>query len=278
MKLFKQQVILITGAGSGIGKELARQLGSAGAQLVLSDIHVENVSTVAAEIHQAGGQAEAQLLDVTDADAVASHIDEVIVKYKRIDYIFNNAGIAISGEMQDTEVKHWRRIVEINLMGVVHGSLAAYKQMVRQGSGHIVNIASVAGLVPFPMASSYAATKHAVVGLSRSLRYEGEDLGVKVSAVCPAFIESNIYSGERVGVEFGLKESIPFRIIPVDEACAKILKGVIKNKEIIIFPRYAKVMWWLDRHFWAPLRKMHRKSVGVFRHRKQKTQRKKQEV
>ena len=133
-------------------------------------------------------------------------------------------------------------------------------------------------ILPFPIATSYAATKHAVVGLSRSLRYEGEALGIKVSAVCPAFIESNIYSGERVGVEFGLKESIPFRIIPVDEACAKILQGVANNKEIIIFPRYARVMWWLDRYFWAPLRRMHRKSVGVFRHRKRKAQRQKEEV
>ena len=100
-------------------------------------------------------------------------------------------------------------------------------------------------------------------------------MGVKVTAVCPAFIESNIYSGERVGVEFGLKESIPFKIVPVDEAVRKILKGVIQNKEIIIFPRYARIMWWLDRNFWWPLQRMHKKTVGVFRHRKRKAKRQK---
>jgi NAD(P)-dependent dehydrogenase (short-subunit alcohol dehydrogenase family) len=118
---------------------------------------------------------------------VQALVSDLVARYGVLDYIFNNAGISVCADARDLEIAHWRKVIDVNLMGVVYGTHAAYQQMVKQGHGHIVNIASLAGLVPFPTNAPYAASKHAVVGLSLSMRTEGEALGVKVSAVCPGF-------------------------------------------------------------------------------------------
>ena len=153
-------------------------------------------------------------------------------------------------------------------MGVIHGCDVAYKIMAKQGNGHIVNIASLSGLVPFPTNAPYAATKHAVVGLSTSLRVEGEALGVKVSAVCPGFIESNIYSAtESINLdrESFLNADLPFKKVPTDIAAGEILKGVLKNKSLIVFPGYAVLAWLLYRVSSFFQRKISRDLISQFR-------------
>ncbi|MEQ8659449.1 MAG: SDR family oxidoreductase, partial [Gammaproteobacteria bacterium] len=168
------EVAIITGGAAGIGLALGSALAARGATVVLADIDGAAAQAAATRL---GARVSAATLDVTDAAAVAALVADTVRAHGRVDLMVNNAGIAISGEARDIEIAHWRRVVEVNLMGVIHGCDAAYKQMVAQGHGHIVNIASLAGLVPFPTNASYCATKHAVVGLSQSLRAEGEALG-----------------------------------------------------------------------------------------------------
>jgi oligopeptide/dipeptide ABC transporter ATP-binding protein len=187
---FGEAVILITGGGAGIGAALATALSALGARVVVADVALAAVETLKAQGHAL----EAHQLDVTDGPAFAALVDDLVARHGRIDYVFNNAGVSVCGDARDLTLDHWRRVIDVNLMGVVHGTHLCYQHMTRQGHGHIVNIASLAGLVPFPTNAPYAATKHAVVGLTLSLRTEGEALGVKVSAVCPGFIASNIFS------------------------------------------------------------------------------------
>lgn len=244
------KVAVITGAGSGIGRALALELAGGGATVVASDIDGAAAAAVAETIGTSGtGRAEACEVDVTDAEAVAKLVADAADAHGKLDLMFNNAGIAVGGDARDLEVAHWRRVVEVNLMGVVHGVDAAYKVMARQGHGHIVNVASLAGLIPFPTNCPYGATKHAVVGLSTSLRVEAEDLGVRVSAVCPGFVESNIYQASETINADGEKiaEAIPFRKVPADDAARRIMDGVRRNKAIIVFPGYARLAWWLYR-------------------------------
>ena len=240
------QVCLITGGASGIGLALASALAARGDTVVLSDVDHNAATDAAARL---GEHVSAAHLDVTDAEAVQALIDLTVAQHGRLDLMFNNAGIAVSGEARDLTLDHWRRVVEVNLMGVVHGADAAYKVMVRQGHGHLVNIASLAGLIPFPTNAPYGATKHAVVGLSHALRLEGEQLGVKVSVVCPGFVESNIYTAsEAVNVSRdALLAGVPFRKVPADVAARRILDGIARNEAIIVFPAYARVFWWLQR-------------------------------
>ncbi|MBK6659191.1 MAG: SDR family NAD(P)-dependent oxidoreductase [Proteobacteria bacterium] len=241
------QVGIITGAASGIGRALALELARRGATLVVSDIDGAGAAEVATAINaMRPDSARAVTLDVTDADAVAALVGDTVAAHGRLDLMFNNAGISITGDARDLSIAQWRRVIDINLMGVVYGSDAAYKAMARQGCGHIVNIASLAGLVPFPTNAPYGATKHAVVGLSLALRAEGEDLGVRVSAVCPGFVDSNIFNATEVvnASREKLIAGIPFRKVSVEEAATRILDGVARNRAMIVFPAYAQLLWW----------------------------------
>lgn len=246
---FGDRVCIVTGAGSGIGRALSLELGRRDAIVVIADIDGANAERTAAEIAKAGGRAEALTVDVTVEEAVRGLVDAALAKHARVDYMFNNAGIATAGETRDLRSEHWHRVIDVNLMGVVYGSVAVFKVMAEQGHGHIINIASLAGLIPMPGAAPYSATKYAVVGLSSTLRLEGRDLGVKVSVVCPGFIESNIYTGsETVNVpREAVMDNVPFKKVPADIAAQRILQGVSNDEAIMVFPWWAKLLWWSQR-------------------------------
>ncbi len=249
MDKFSDQVAVITGGANGIGKTLAQALSKAGARVVIGDVNDELGEGLCSEIRAAGGKARYRHTDVSDSRSVSALVTEALSDEGRIDFMFNNAGIAIAADSRDLSLDHWRKVTDVNYWGVVYGSKFAFDVMAEQGHGHIVNIASLAGLIPFPTNLPYSATKHAVVGLSMSLRAEGADLGVKVSVVCPGFIDSNIFqASEMVNIpRTDVVESIPFKLVETEVAAANILNGVARNKAIIVFPTYAKIFWWLYR-------------------------------
>ena len=158
-------------------------------------------------------------------------------------------GIAIASEAHEHTYESWRRVIDINLNGVINGVAAAYPLMVEQGSGHIVNTASIAGLVPVFGEVSYSTSKHGVVGLSLALRIEGALHGVKVSVVCPGFIETPIfYTSKVVKLDRDkLLAEMP-KTMPADQCAREILRGVERNKSTIAVTTSAKVLWLLHRY------------------------------
>ena len=264
---FADKIAVVTGGASGIGEALAQSLAERGAVTVIADLNSEGARRVADNIKQCGGRAEAVTLDVSDAEEVQRLVDETVAKHGRLDFIFNNAGIGVGGEVQNLKLEDWRRIIDINLMGVIYGTSAAYQVMIQQGFGHIVNTASLAGLISGPGMVPYVAAKHAVVGLSKSLRVEAEIYGVKVTAVCPGFIQTGIYDAGtyRNFSKEQLLKQIPFKMVSSRDAARIILRGIEKNKAIIAFPFYARLFWWLHRispKLTAPLE---RKTIKDFR-------------
>src|ERR671915_112136 len=186
---------IVTGGASGIGRAIAAALVARGVNVTVADLNGAGAEQVAAELSAGGaGQAAAAKLDVTNADAVAALYRSIRDEHGSLDYVFNNAGIAIGGLAEELTLDHWNKAIDVNLKGVVHGVHAAYPIMLAQGAGHIVNTASLAGLVPMPMGIPYTATKHAVVGLSLGLRAEAASRGVKVSVVCPGFVDTPLLS------------------------------------------------------------------------------------
>jgi NADP-dependent 3-hydroxy acid dehydrogenase YdfG len=251
MNIFKDKVAIVTGAASGIGKALSEELCRRGAIVVLTDWKEDQVCEVTDAIPSDCGSASSVCLDVTDYDAFKTLVDDTAKQFGRIDYLFNNAGIAVGGEVRDITIDDWRKVLNVNLNGVVHGVAAAYPVMVKQGFGHIINTASIEGLVAFPGTAAYVASKHAVVGLSNSLRVEGKDLGVKVSVVCPGHIKTAIFNDSKM-VNIDRQKMLDYLAkIPgiTPEDCAKVvLKGVEKNKAIIVVTAVAKFLYTLQRN------------------------------
>jgi NAD(P)-dependent dehydrogenase (short-subunit alcohol dehydrogenase family) len=252
MRMFQDKVAIVTGGARGIGKALCEQLAREGAIVIATGTNEGNLNKTVQAINAAGGRCSAAAFNVTDYDAFKMCIEETAKREGKLDYIFNNAGIAIGAEIHLSEIEHWRKVLDVNLNGVIYGSLTAYKIMAKQGFGHIVNMSSLEGLIPFPLTSSYVTSKFAVMGLSQSMWVEGRDLGIKVSAVCPGFIKTEIFDVSPFIAMDAVKwreanaKWEKFGITP--EKCAKvILKGVAKDKAIIPVTLLAKVFWMLAR-------------------------------
>lgn len=242
-KHFQNQVAIVTGAASGIGRELAVQLLSHGATVMATDVNLAGLEILRAEQSAAGDRLQIAPLDVTDRAACEQLIQAVAKNHGKLDFMFNNAGICIFGEVKNMAPKQWDRIIDINIRGVVNGTDIAYKIMCEQGSGHIVNTASGAGLMPIPLMTAYCMTKHAVVGLSTALREEARRYNVRVSAICPGIITTNIVNATE-SRDFDLKKmhaSSPVKEVPVTKAVTTILKEVASNKAKIVFPRDIKI-------------------------------------
>jgi short-subunit dehydrogenase len=243
---------IVTGAASGLGQGLADALMARGMNVMYADIRLDAAQAAAlqANARHSCERASAAALDVADSGAFARLIQDFTAKCGRLDLIINNAGFAVAGEALVSQPEDYRRIVDVNLMGVINGTLPAYQQMAQQAhGGHIVNIASLAGLVPFPFAAGYATTKAAVVGFSNTLRCEGESLGVKVTTLCPSFIDTRIFENATY-LQLDaptVKKSNPLPTMRLDEAVAHALRGIEKNVDTLVFPFHAKLLWWLTR-------------------------------
>jgi NAD(P)-dependent dehydrogenase (short-subunit alcohol dehydrogenase family) len=240
------KVAIVTGGGSGIGEAVSRELARRGARVIVADINPGEARRVAAAIADSGGRATSHDVDVSKEPDIRGLVQETASAYGRLDYQFNNAGIAIGGDARDLTLDQWRRVLDVDLHGVLHGTLAAYPIMVEQGFGHIVNTSSGAGLVPTPLSAPYCTAKYGVVGLSLALRLEGADLGVKVSVVCPGYVRTPIFdSAVAVGLPRELVSRPPGRVRMIEpaEAARTILGGVARNQPVIAFPRYIRWAW-----------------------------------
>jgi NAD(P)-dependent dehydrogenase (short-subunit alcohol dehydrogenase family) len=255
LRTFEGAVAIVTGGASGIGRALGEALAQRGASVVLADLQVDRAEEVAARIREGGGRATAEDLDVADFPATNRLVQDTFRSAGRLDYVFNIAGIGIVGEARYYELEDWYRLLDVNLRGVVHGVQAAYPIMLRQGFGHIVNMASGAGLWPSPFVVGYCATKHAVVGLSTSLRIEAAAAGVRVSVLCPGAIRTPALTCEaRYGkvlppIPPDVLRKLVERQHPMlpERFAEQALRAVARNRAIIVIPSWWRIVWWLNR-------------------------------
>jgi NADP-dependent 3-hydroxy acid dehydrogenase YdfG len=184
------KVILIPGASRGIGAGIARELGRAGAKLMLGARRTDRLAALAREINFEGGDAAITRLDVTDRADVAAFAETARKTWGRVDVIVNNAGVMPLSPMAAMKVEEWERMVDVNIKGVLNGIAAVLPEMTARGSGHIVNIASIGALSVFPTASVYCASKYAVRAISDGLRQEHSD--IRVTCIHPGVVESEL--------------------------------------------------------------------------------------
>ncbi len=248
MGAISSKIAIVTGGASGIGRAVSEELARRGERVVLADVNEKVLHETVEAIQKNGFAAKGVRLDVTDPEAVKRVVNDVVEEHGRLDYMFNNAGIAVCGEARSFSYNDWRSVIEVDLFGVVNGIAAAYPVMVKQGFGHIINTASLAGLVPAPGEISYTASKYGVVGLSHVLRQEAAGHGVRVSVVCPGFIETPIfYNAKLIDLDRNtLLQKIP-KTLSASECARAILRGVELNKATIVVTGFAKFFWLLHR-------------------------------
>jgi NAD(P)-dependent dehydrogenase (short-subunit alcohol dehydrogenase family) len=187
------KVALITGAGGGIGLAAAQALASSGARLMLSDVDAARGAAVLADFHALGLDARFAVCDVTQADSVRNLIEVTVAQFGRIDCAVNNAGIEHAhAKLADHDDDDFDRAIAVNLKGVYLCLKHELRQMLTQGGGVIVNVASVAGLGGAPLLGGYCASKHGVMGLTRTAAVEYAKRGIRVNAVCPSFVNTEM--------------------------------------------------------------------------------------
>jgi NAD(P)-dependent dehydrogenase (short-subunit alcohol dehydrogenase family) len=233
--------VLVTGAASGLGLALVRRLAGRGCQVLATDVHPDRPLAL-----DGLTGVTYRRLDVTqDVDWAAAR-DWVVEQWDGLDLLFNNAGVAAGGRIELTEMDQWQWIVDINLLGVVRGCRTFVPIMKAQGSGHVVNTASAAGLIHPPRMSEYNAVKAGVVALSETLLHELAPFGVSVSVVCPTFFKTNLTESMRGKDEAAQKSAaklIDRSKVTADDIAVEVLKGVEKGRHIVLTDRNGRIAY-----------------------------------
>ena len=250
MSIAHESRILVTGAASGLGLALTRQLADRGCRVLATDVHAR----LPESLRGLDGVSYLRL-DVTQDVDWAKVRDWVVEEWDGLDYLFNNAGVAAGGRIELSEMDQWQWIVDINLLGVARGCRTFAPMLKAQGSGHIVNTASAAGLVHPPRMSEYNAVKAGVVALSETLFHELKPYGVMVSVVCPTFFKTNLTGSLRGKDESANKSAaklIDNAKLSADVVAARVVAGVEKGRHIILTDRDGKIAYAAKR-FARPL-------------------------
>lgn len=256
MQSFKDKVAVITGAGSGIGRELALQLSARGCRLAIADYNKKGLTETARLVKQSGGAAMHAEVNVADLKQVSKFARDVIKKYGQADIVINNAGVTLFGKLDNFSYKDIKWITDINFWGVVYGSKEFMPYLKERPEAAIVNISSAFGLIGVPSQTAYCATKFAVRGLTESLRRELKSTAIAVSCVHPGGIKTNIARNARFSGNFSKDAPDKFarRFEKVAgttaaKAAETIINGIAKKKKRILIGGDAKLIDVVQRLF-----------------------------
>jgi NADP-dependent 3-hydroxy acid dehydrogenase YdfG len=251
---FPRQRAFITGASSGLGLALAKALAADGWTLGLFDRNLERLTQVEAEFADAGVKLVAYPGDVTHADELTVAVNSFAATRDGLDVMINNAGVAAVGSLMDVSLEDWRWIIDINVMGVVHGSRAAIPHLQRNGTGLLINVASAAAFASAPGMIPYNATKAAVVSISETLVNELRPAGTQVSVVMPTFFHSSLLETlrgpdhARVQAHHAMQGSQ----YAVEDVARDLLRESADGRTYIVLPKSARTLWRFKR--WMPIR------------------------
>lgn len=223
--------ILISGAGHGLGRDMARAFAKAGAELVVTDLNLAGAEETARQIAADGGRAAAYALDVTDLEAIRQLRERLHAEHGPIDVLVNNAGVAFGGTFLEVPVERHLATYKVNALGLVAMTHAFLPDLIARPEGHLVIIASASGLIALPYASTYASSKWAALGFSESIREELRILGhrhVHVTAICPSYIDT--------GMCDGVKLPRFTRMLRSPQVAEMVLRAVRRNRDLVLTP------------------------------------------
>lgn len=265
--VFKDQVVVITGAGSGIGRALAIELALKGARLALSDISESGLAQTLAQL-PVGVSVGSYVLDVSNRDAVLRHADDVVRDFGQIDFVINNAGTSILATVEHATLEEFEKVIGINLWGVIYGTKAFLPMMLARRQGCIVNVSSVFGLVATPCSAAYTISKFGVRGLTETLWQELEGTGVRAVLVHPGGIDTNISKVPKAAHETEFERRLlaanKRQMTTTPEQCAReIVAGLVRGDKRLLVGNGARSLQWLARLFPDSYGTFMRRKLGV---------------
>lgn len=269
---FRDRTVVITGAGSGIGRAAATQAAAKGARLVLTDVNATGLAETVALVQ--GAVLHHEAFDISDEAAVTAFAQRVLAE-QAVDIVMNVAGISTWGRIQDLSSEHWRRTVEIDLMGPIHMMSAFVPAMIEAGhGGHVVNVSSAAGLFGLPIHAPYSAAKFGLRGVSEVLRFDLERHGIGVTLVCPGAVDTPLVGTVNiVGIDredprlTRTVEKFQKRAVTPDQAAGAMIRGVEKGTYLVFTSRDIRIGHWAQRYapwaYNAVMRKLNKKVGNV---------------
>lgn len=252
---FTHKRVLITGAASGIGRAAAFAFARRGAHIIATDVDNQALRQLQFDIVAEGVTCLIHQLDVSDDQQMRAFAEHPYMKQRPLDVLINNAGVGYLGQFLKSDLEHWRRVIDINLMGVVHGCHHFIPPMIEAGGAcHVLNVASVAGIYPSPSMGAYAASKHAVFGFSEVLKMELADSNVRVTTVCPGIINTAI-TQSRSSVSPSISDSQFARLQAYYQAkgcrpevvAEAMVRAVYKDQDLVLVGPFARLIFHLRR-------------------------------
>lgn len=251
-----KQKCFITGAASGIGRATAIACAAEGAELFLTDINPSALDAVVAEIRNTGGTVAAvRALDISEFEAVRDFADAIHAAHGNMDVVMNVAGISIWGAIDKMEHRHWRQIIDVNLMGPIHVIECFMPPMMKAGrGGHLVNVSSAAGLFGLPWHAAYSASKFGLRGISEVLRFDLERHGIGVSLVCPGGVRTGLVNTIQIlGVDMTgrrgekMRDAFERHAVAPEQAARAIVKGIRRNQYLVFTSNDIRIGHWFQR-------------------------------
>ncbi|HPR04783.1 MAG TPA: SDR family NAD(P)-dependent oxidoreductase [Deltaproteobacteria bacterium] len=246
----ERKTAVVTGAASGLGRDIAIALGRKGSRVLVADLDMKKAAITSTMVVQAGGAGEVYRCDVTRVEEVQAMADHVFAAWGGLDLLVNNAGVAAAGVVGNMPIEDWHWLMNINLWGMVYGCHAFIPRMKQSQRGHIINVASLAGIVSLPEMACYNVSKAAVISLSETLRGELAPFGIGVSVVCPSFFNTNLLRDMRYCDEFQCTfahAAFDNARMTSEDVAGLVLKAWEKNRLYVLPQASAKMQWFFKR-------------------------------
>jgi short-subunit dehydrogenase len=251
MRIIRGKTALVTGAASGIGRAIALRLADEGAQLYLLDVNTVELTKVVAEAKRRGVEAVGRHCDLSQRPQITAAVHHLLDQLGGVDILVNNAGITYYGQTRAMAAEHWNQLLAINLHAPIQLTLELLPTLLSRDEAHILNVASICGLVGLERVAAYSTAKFGLVGFSESIRAEFVRQGVGVTALCPGLVDTNLFSAAARGRDLKQNKQPPRWMLATPELIAhRAIRAIYRNQGVVVIQPYAKLLHLLKR--WAP--------------------------
>jgi short-subunit dehydrogenase len=259
MRKIRGKTALVTGAAGGIGRAISMRLADEGARLYLVDLNATALADVVAAAEKRGVEAFGRQCDVSDPRQITAAVQHVLGEWNGVDILVNNAGITYYGRTQKMPAEHWDRLLAINLHAPIQFTCELLPNLLRRGEAHVLNVASILGLVGLARVTAYSTSKFGLVGFSEALRAEVVAQGIGVTALCPGLVDTSLFASA-LPTPNGKPPRIPpkFLLTTPEIIANRAIRAIYKNKAVVVIQPYARMMYWGKRFFPGLLDLAHR--------------------